>query len=61
MTEIALNEYVTKNGQQKAAELLGWFQGSVSKAVRRGRDIRLVFNDNGTFSNYYEIKRKELA
>lgn len=61
MAEIKLSDYVTENSQEQAARLLGWVQSSVSKAVRRGRDIRLVFHEDGTFSDYYEIKGKRSA
>jgi len=56
MAEKTLSDYANEFGQEAAAKLLGRNQGSVSKAIRKKRDIRLVFKDDGSFSHHYEIK-----
>ncbi len=50
MRRITLNKFAAEKGQTKAAALLGLRQGSLSKALRTGRDIYVTEHDDGTFS-----------
>jgi hypothetical protein len=52
MKRIPLSEFAAEHGQSKAADLLGLTQGALSKAIRVGRDIVVVFNDDGQFSAF---------
>lgn len=56
MHEKTLSDFVKEKSQEAAANLIGWVQGSVSKALKKERDIRLVFTEEGNFSHYYEVK-----
>lgn len=56
MTEILLSEYVQKQGQLAAATILKLSQGSISKMLKKKRDVRLVFDLHDKFSHAYEVK-----
>jgi hypothetical protein len=47
---ITLSDFASEKGQTKAAELLGLYQGALSKALRSGRVIYVTEHDDGTFS-----------
>jgi hypothetical protein len=47
MKRIPLSEFAAEHGQSKAADLLGLTQGALSKAIRVGRDIVVISNDDG--------------
>ncbi|CDL84935.1 Cro/CI family transcriptional regulator [Xenorhabdus szentirmaii] len=49
MEKISLAEYVRLNGQVKTARLIGVHQTAISKALRSGRKIFLVRQDDGTY------------
>ncbi|MDR2213068.1 MAG: Cro/Cl family transcriptional regulator [Pseudomonadales bacterium] len=56
MSEITLTQYLKICSQREVAEALGLTQGAVSQMVRAGRDIRLLIDDAGALTGYYEIK-----
>ncbi|PHM73665.1 Cro/CI family transcriptional regulator [Xenorhabdus kozodoii] len=49
MEKIPLSEYVRLNGQTKAARLVGVHQTAISKALRSGRKIFLIRQEDGTY------------
>ncbi|OTA21155.1 regulatory protein [Xenorhabdus beddingii] len=49
MEKIPLSEYVKLNGQAKAALLVGVHQTAISKALRSGRKIFLIRQEDGTY------------
>ncbi|OKP05387.1 Cro/CI family transcriptional regulator [Xenorhabdus eapokensis] len=49
MEKIPLSEYVKLNGQVKAARLIGVHQTAISKALRSGRKIFLIRQEDGTY------------
>lgn len=50
MGRITIQDFADKNGQLKAAALLGIRQSSLSKALRVGRDIYVTEHEDGSFS-----------
>lgn len=46
---ISLAEFAAEKGQTKAAELLGLYQSALSKAIKSGRDIQVIENEDGSF------------
>ena len=55
MTKTTLLEYASKNGQAKAAELLGVTQPAICKALKYKREIYIEEKDGEVTS--YEIKK----
>ncbi|AOM39451.1 Cro/CI family transcriptional regulator [Xenorhabdus hominickii] len=49
MEKIPLSEYVKLYGQAKTARLVGVHQTAISKALRAGRKIFLVCQEDGTY------------
>ncbi|PHM63978.1 Cro/Cl family transcriptional regulator [Xenorhabdus stockiae] len=49
MEKISLSEYVKQNGQAKTANLIGVHQTAISKALRAGRKIFLVRQEDGSY------------
>ncbi|KMJ46327.1 Cro/CI family transcriptional regulator [Xenorhabdus khoisanae] len=49
MEKIPLSEYVKLNGQAKTALLVGVHQTAISKALRSGRKIFLIRQEDGTY------------
>lgn len=47
---IPLAEFASEKGQTKAAELLGLYQSALSKAIKSGRDIQVIENEDGTYT-----------
>lgn len=47
MKKVTLADYVTENGQAKAADMLGVHQTAISKAVRVGRRIFITTLPDG--------------
>lgn len=56
MTEISLSDYVQGEGQASAAAILKVSQGSISKMLKRQRDIRFLFDSKNNFLRAYEVK-----
>jgi len=50
MSRIPLSQFTEKNGQTKTAILLGLTQGSLSKALRVGRNVYVIQHENGEFT-----------
>lgn len=50
MRRITLDEFAAEKGQARAAALLGLRQGSLSKALRTGREIYVTESEDGTYS-----------
>ncbi len=50
MRRITLDEFAAEKGQARAAALLGLRQGSLSKALRTGREIYVIECEDGTYS-----------
>ena len=50
MSRTTLQEFACTNGQTKAAHLLGLTQGSLNKAIRRGRDIYVTQQVDGSYT-----------
>ncbi|MGX4726132.1 Cro/CI family transcriptional regulator [Pseudomonas corrugata] len=50
MSRIPLSQFAEKNGQTKAALLLGMTQGALNKALRVGRDVYVISHENGTYT-----------
>ncbi|WP_028627685.1 Cro/CI family transcriptional regulator [Metapseudomonas resinovorans] len=50
MKRVQLSEFAKAHGQTKAAQLLGMAQGSLSKAIRTGRDVYVTEHEDGTFT-----------
>lgn len=55
MTRTTLQEYVSKNGQVKAARLLGVTQSAICKALKYKREIYIEKKDGRVTS--YEVKK----
>lgn len=55
MTKTTLLEYVSKNGQAKAAELLGVTQAAICKALQYKREIYIEEKGGEVIS--YEVKK----
>lgn len=55
MTRTTLQEYVSKNGQVKAARLLGVTQSAICKALKYKREIYIEEKDGRVTS--YEVKK----
>lgn len=55
MTRTTLQEYVSENGQVKAAELLGVTQSAICKALKYRREIYIEEKDGNVTS--YEVKK----
>ena len=55
MTKTTLLEYVSENGQVKAAELLGVTQSAICKAMKYRREIYIEEKDGKVTS--YEVKK----
>ncbi|MDR0219057.1 MAG: Cro/Cl family transcriptional regulator [Enterobacteriaceae bacterium] len=49
MEKILLAEYVKQNGQVKAANLVGVHQTAISKALKAGRNIVLIRQEDGSY------------
>ncbi|PHM29392.1 Cro/CI family transcriptional regulator [Xenorhabdus budapestensis] len=49
MEKIPLSEYVKQNGQAKTASLIGVHQTAISKALRAGRKIFLIRQEDGSY------------
>lgn len=50
MERIPLAEFCEAHGQTAAAKKLNITQGALSKALRIGRKVDVIENDDGTFS-----------
>ncbi|QBX68685.1 Cro/CI family transcriptional regulator [Serratia quinivorans] len=48
MQKISLKDFAHREGQAKAAELLGVRQSAISKAIKRGRKVVVTILDDGT-------------
>ncbi|MDX7986000.1 hypothetical protein FE392_01430 [Xenorhabdus sp. 12] len=49
MEKISLSEYVRLHGQAKTARLVGVHQTAISKALRSGRKIFLIYQEDGSY------------
>lgn len=50
MRRISLSEFAAEKGQTKAAELLGLYQSALCKAIKSGRDIQVIENEDGSYT-----------
>lgn len=50
MRRIPLTEFAKEHGHTKAAQLLGCTQGALSKAIRVGRAVFVILEDDGSLS-----------
>ncbi|MDH0042434.1 MULTISPECIES: Cro/CI family transcriptional regulator [Pseudomonas] len=50
MRRISLADFAAEKGQTKAAELLGLYQSALSKAIKSGRDIQVIENEDGSYT-----------
>lgn len=48
MRRIPLSEFAKEHGHTKAAQILGCTQGGLSKAIRVGRDVYVIVDEDGT-------------
>lgn len=55
MTEIPLSKYLENHTQTEAAALIERTPAAIWQMVKKERDVRLVFNEDGSFSHPYEI------
>lgn len=50
MSRTSLQEFAKSKGQTEAASILGMTQGSLSKAIRVGRDVYVTEHGDGSFT-----------
>lgn len=50
MRRIPLTEFAKEHGHTKAAQMLGCTQGAVSKAIRAGREVFVLCDEDGSVS-----------
>ncbi|CAI3798578.1 hypothetical protein GLGCALEP_02120 [Pseudomonas sp. MM221] len=50
MRRISLADFAAEKGQTKAAELLGLYQSALSKAIKSGREIQVIENEDGSYT-----------
>ena len=50
MRRIPLTEFAKEHGHTKAAQMLGCTQGALSKAIRVGRDVFVILEEDGSLS-----------
>lgn len=47
MKRLTLPQYVGIHGQEKVAQALGLYQGTISRAISAGRNINILVHENG--------------
>ena len=57
MKEMTLKQFLEGRTQKDVADIMGLTQGAVWQMIKHGRDIRFMVNDDGSVSDFFEIKK----
>jgi hypothetical protein len=61
MKEVALKDFCLSESQTRAGEVMGCSQSAVHQALKAGREIYFLINEQGLAIDWYEVKRPARA